>query len=218
MTEPIDAVRRLFQVDTGANLAPRYNIAPSQEVPVVRRRAGGDGAARELAMLRWGLIPFWARDERIGYKLINARAETVAEKPSFRAAFRARRCLVVADGFYEWRKLPEGGKQPYRITPSGGGLMAFAGLWERWDKGDAPVESCTIVTTTAAPGIAHIHGRMPVILPVEAHQSWLVEGGTDLLLPYAGPLQADAVSTHVNRPANDDPACIAPLSGQSTGP
>jgi len=207
MTEPVDAVRRFFRVETGANLPPRYNIAPTQEVPIIRRCDGG----RELVMARWGLIPFWAKDARIGNKLINARVESIADKPSFRAAFRARRCLVPADGFYEWRKQTDGSKQPYRITPAGGGLMAFAGLWERWNQDGVSVDSCTIITTEAAPSIAFVHKRMPVIVQPEDYDAWLDDGGLELLQPFTGPLDHVRVSGHVNRPANDDPACIAPL-------
>jgi len=128
------------------NLPPRYNIAPTQDAPVVR--AIGDG--RRLDMLRWGLVPAWAKDIDIGTRMINARAETVAEKPSFKAAFRRRRCLVPADGFYEWQKMPAG-KQPYRITLKGGEPFAFAGLWERWERAPdgKPVETFTIITTEA---------------------------------------------------------------------
>ena len=144
------------------NLAPRYNVAPTQSVPVVRRTSARECDA---VMMRWGLIPSWAKDTRLGARMINARAETVAEKPAFRGAFRSRRCLVPADGFYEWQARP-GGKQPYRIARSGGGLFSFAGLWERWEKAadGAPVGSFTIVTTTATPELYLIHPRMPVIL------------------------------------------------------
>ena len=131
------------------------------------------GAARELALLRWGLIPHWAKEEKIGYRMINARAETVAEKPSFRVALRRRRCLIPATGFYEWKAVP-GGKQPYNIQLVDGGLFAFAGLWERW-QGDAGqvVESCTIIVTEANKAISPIHDRMPVILDPSDYKSWL---------------------------------------------
>lgn len=133
------------------NLQPRYNITPSQDVVAIRQSETGN---RELVRLRWGLIPSWAKDEKIGYKTINARAETVAEKPSFRAAFRKRRCLIPASGFYEWQAKDKGSpKQPYYITGRDGEPLTFAGLWERWEGADQPVESCTIIVTTANAGI-----------------------------------------------------------------
>ncbi len=219
------------------NLRPRYNIAPGQDVAVVRAadpgsqsarpgpRSGGTGSGRTLAMLRWGLIPAWAKDHAIGHKLINARSETAAEKPSFRSAFRHRRCLIPADGFYEWRR-GGGTRQPWLFGQRDGAPMAFAGLWERWtvpegaaltgslaerSPGDA-VETCTILTTAANETVAPVHGRMPVILPPDACDTWLA-GGEVPLEPYpADAMTAWPVSTHVNRPANDDPACIEPVS------
>ena len=206
------------------NLAARYNIAPSQQAAVVRADPAG---GRRLAMLRWGLLPGWAKDVRLAYKLINARAETIAEKPSFRAAFRARRCLIPVDGFYEWKT--EGGvKQPYLITAPAG-PFAFAGLWERWTvppgsalpglyAGHAPgevIESFTIITTRANRTLEPIHGRMPAIIAPREFDTWL--SGDDptrlavLLRPYDGLLRAIKVSRHVNSPKLDDPACIAPL-------
>ena len=203
------------------NLPPRYNVAPSQDVAVVR--AAPDG--RSLAMLRWGLIPAWARDPAIGHKLINARSETAAQKPSFRSAFRHRRCLVPADGFYEWRR-SGGTRQPWLFGLRDGAPMMFAGLWERWtvpegaaltgslaecSPGDA-VETCTILTTAANETVAPVHGRMPVILPPGAWDAWLA-GEEVPLEPYpADAMSAWPVSTHVNRPTNDDPACIEPVS------
>ena len=204
-----------------ANLRPRYNVAPGQEVAAVR----AEGGERRLAMLRWGLIPAWAKDPKIGYRTINARVETAAEKPSFRAAWRTRRCLIPADGFYEWARRGEG-KQPWLFQPADGGAFAFAGLWERWTvrkgaplpasmaelgPGDA-VETCTILTTAANETVAPVHGRMPVILPWEAHGPWLA--GEDVpLAPYpADAMTAHPVSTHVNRPANDDPRCVEPVT------
>ena len=211
LTTPVEGIRRLFDFAALPNLPARYNIAPTQPAPVVRR--GGDGR-RELALLRWGLVPSWAKDASIGSRLINARAETVADKPAFRAAFKSRRCLVVADGFYEWRKLGDG-KQPYRITLADGGPFAFAGLWERWAPaaGEA-IESFAIVTTDANPRLRPIHDRMPVILDPAGHETWL-DGGPaalTLLRPFPGDaLAVHAVDRRVNNPRHDDPACIAPL-------
>ena len=203
------------------NLRPRYNVAPSQDVAVVRATDGG----RSLSMLRWGLIPAWAKDPAIGYRLINARSETVAEKPSFRSAYRRRRCLIPADGFYEWQRLGKI-RQPWLFGLRDGAPFAFAGLWERWTvpegaaltgslaelgAGD-PVETCTILTTAANETVAPVHGRMPVILPRDACDPWLA--GEDVsLAPYApDAMTAHPVSTLVNKPANDDPRCVEPVS------
>ena len=211
---------RLDLIGTPLNLRPRYNVAPSQDVAVVRAAEEG----RTLAMLRWGLIPSWAKDHAIGHKLINARSETAAEKPSFRSAFRHRRCLIPADGFYEWQRRG-GARQPW-LFGLRDGPMIFAGLWERWtvpedaaltgslaerSSGDT-VETCTILTTAANETVAPVHGRMPVILPPDAWDAWLA--GEEVPL---GPCPADAmtahpVSAHVNRPANDDPRCVEPIA------
>ena len=198
------------------NLRPRYNVAPGQDVAAVRTAEDG----RRLSMLRWGLIPFWSRDPNIGYRMINARAETAAGKPAFRAAYRARRCLIPADGFYEWQR---NGKvrQPWYFGLNDGGLMAFAGLWERWTipdgiklprslaeraPGDA-VESCTILTTAANETLAPVHHRMPVILPPDAFDPWL-DGQPVALDPYpADAMTLQPVSTWVNKVSNDDPRC-----------
>lgn len=194
--------------------SPRYNIAPSQSVLTIIDNEGEHRAG----LLRWGLIPSWAKDATIGNRMINARAETVAEKPSFRRALQKRRCLVLADGFYEWRK--EGRtKTPMFITLKLREPFAFAGLWETWKPptGD-PVHSCTIITTSPNSLMATIHDRMPVILPRTAESLWLDRTVTDpqtllpLLKPYASELmEAYAVSPLVNSPRNDTPACIEPL-------
>jgi putative SOS response-associated peptidase YedK len=195
-------------------LAPRYNIAPTQKVPVILN----DGRQR-IELVRWGLIPSWAKDPAIGNRLINARAETLAEKPSFRSAFKRRRCLILADGFYEWQKTPgQRTKTPHYIRLRSGDPFAFAGLWESWrSPDDDRVLSCTIVTTSPNPLIASIHNRMPVILDPTVHERWLREGEqpkeemAPLLAPYP-PEQMEAypVSTLVNSPKNDVPACIEP--------
>lgn len=195
------------------DLKPRYNMAPSQVAPVVRLAKSGK---RELAMLRWGLIPFWAKDEKIAYKTINARAETVATAPAFRAAFKVRRCLVPASGFYEWKKLPDGGKQPYLIGMRDGSPLTFAGLWERWDKGETPIETFTIITGEPNSLAAEIHNRMPVILEPDDWDGWLT--GSDpaalqkMLRPFPAQLmKAYPVSISVNTPKNDTPDIIEPL-------
>ncbi len=213
---PAHALAEAFGVPERPNLAPRYNIAPTQAVAAVRRADGG----RELVMLRWGLIPAWAKDAVIGNRMINARAETVADKPAFRAAFRHRRCLIAADGFYEWRKTGGGAKQPYHIRLESGAPFAIAGLWERWRPPDGEaVESCTLITTAANALLAPIHDRMPVIVGPEDYDAWLdpeppsAGALTALLRPYpADRMSAFAVSRVVNDPRNDTEACIAPAA------
>ena len=203
-----------FGVEIGGDLPPRYNIAPTQPVAAVRLRAG-DGE-REFIFLRWGLIPSWAKDMGIGSRLINARSESVTEKPSFRAAFKRRRCLIPADGFYEWRRLGEG-KQPYFIRAREGRPFALAGLWERWHTSDgSAIESCTILTTTPNELVERLHNRMPVVIAPEDYESWLDPGtrpeeGLHLLRPYpAEKMSAYPVSSFVNNPRNEGPQCIAP--------
>lgn len=200
------------------DVRPRFNIAPTQQVLAVRF----DEAAtpREPILLRWGLVPFWADDLKIGNRMINARSDTVAAKPAFRAAFKRRRCLVPADGFFEWKQ-QDGGKQPYHIRLRSGEPFAFAGLWEHWDKGKAPVESCTIITTDANDFMSSIHDRMPVILTPDAYDAWLdphnqdAEALTGLLRPYADDdLTAVPVSTIVNNPRNDVPGCVEPVAAE----
>jgi putative SOS response-associated peptidase YedK len=210
LTVSLDTLSDVFDVAMPGGGAPRYNIAPTQGVLCVREVTGG----REAATLRWGLIPFWAKDPSIGAKLINARGETLAEKPSFRAAFRERRCLIPADGFYEWQST--NGRQPVYIRMADGGVFAFAGLWERWKGPEGPVETCTLITTSPNELMAPIHDRMPVILPRDAYGAWLSPGATpdvlgSLLSPYpAGEMASYRVSKLVNNPRNDDAQCIAP--------
>ncbi|MCH8808243.1 MAG: SOS response-associated peptidase [Proteobacteria bacterium] len=226
LTTPVEAVRKVFDFPERPNLAPRANIAPSQDVAAVRLASGESGeVGRRFVWLRWGLIPAWAKDPAIGNRTINARAETLAEKPAFRAAFRERRCLIVADGFYEW-KTEAGGKQPYRITLVDGGPFALAGLWERWadPHGGAAIESCTIVTTEANARLRAIHPRMPVILAPGAFDPWLdpATPGAEaqgLLGPYPSEaLTYYRVSPRINSPANDDPALIEPLDAAGPAP
>ena len=209
---PAEAVVRLFRLDGAPDLSPRYNIAPTQPVVAIRP---GEGGGREARMLRWGLVPFWAKDPSIGSRMINARGETVAEKPAFRQAFRRRRCLIPADGFYEWQKVP-GGKQPWYISARDEVPLAFAGLWERWDKRgtEAPVETCTIVTTAANATLLPLHDRMPVILGAADWDAWLDDAASstllrDLIRPAPDNLlSARPVSRRVNRPVNDGPELI----------
>lgn len=196
------------------DLAPRYNIAPSQAVAVVT-----NSAERKLELFQWGLIPSWAKDPKIGNKLINARAETLAEKPSFRTALKRRRCLVLADGFYEWQKTATG-KTPMYIQMDDGRPFGFAGLWEVWQPPDGSLlKTCTIITTAPNALLEPIHNRMPVILPPEAYAAWLnpAELPAEQVLPLLRPfdaerMQARPVSTRVNSPGFDAPECIAPLA------
>jgi len=216
MATPGQTIAELFRLDETPELSPRFNIAPTQAVAAVRARRDG---GRELVALTWGLVPSWAKDRAMGARMINARAETVAEKPAFRAALRVRRCLVLADGFYEWQKLGTR-KQPHHIRLRDGRPFAFAGLWERWaPPGAEPVESCTIITTTPSALVAPIHDRMPVILAADAIGTWLDPSAREpaaivsLLRPYpADEMVAYPVSLRVNNPGADDPSCVAPLT------
>ncbi|RMF93861.1 MAG: SOS response-associated peptidase [Planctomycetota bacterium] len=203
----------------GLRLSPRFNIAPGQPVLSIRRDKDG---ARVPAMVRWGLVPHWAKDPSIGNRMINARAETLAEKPAYRTAFRRRRCLIPADGFYEWHK-KDAAKQPYFFHKKDDGLFAFAGLWERWEGADySYLETFTIVTTTAGEPVRPYHDRMPVILAPEAYDTWLdPEADTATLQTLLRPadddlLEAYPVSTLVNRPIHDSPRCIEPVDRQGT--
>jgi putative SOS response-associated peptidase YedK len=198
---------------------PRYNVAPSQPLLAVRLTPDDE---RELVPLTWGLIPRWSKEPKTPYSTINARAETVAVKPAFRDAFRHRRCLIPADGFYEWRQNPTGketGKQPFRILAKDGQPLTFAGLWERWEgEGHAPIESCSIVVTAANAFMASIHDRMPAMLMPEAWSAWLdprtdAETLTGMLGAWPdGLLQAYPVSQAVNSPRNDSPALLEPVA------
>jgi putative SOS response-associated peptidase YedK len=205
-------------LDAGLELKPRYNIAPSQMIPVVT----GEDGHRRLTVMHWGLVPFWAKEKSIGYKMINARSETVAEKPSFKQAFLKRRCLILADGFYEWKK--EGTvKTPMWIHLKSGEPFAFAGLWETWqppEKKGELLHSTTIITTEANEFMKPIHDRMPVILPKQVASTWLDEKIKDpaalekLLIPLPSEkLTAHPVSKLVNSPANDRPECVESVSG-----
>ncbi len=211
-TQSAATLAEVFALAQVPDLPPRYNFAPTQAVPAVLQT---DPSLRQFKTLRWGLIPAWAKDIAIGARLINARAETVAEKPSFRSAFAQRRCLVLADGFYEWQRL-ERQKQPYYFRLSDGGPFAFAGLWERWHSPSGEVlESCTILTTEPNDLLRPIHNRMPVILQPDDYDLWLdphlrqPERLLSLLHPYSPEaMTAYPVSTRVNNPANDSLECI----------
>ena len=221
-----EAVAEQFGVPAGTGVEKRYNLAPTQQAPVVRTAGSGPDdptVRRELALLRWGLVPAWAKDPSVGSRMINARAETVADKPAFRHALRRRRCLVPADGFYEWRR--DGGRRslPFLIRLRGGGLFAFAGLWERWQAPDQgpPLDTFTVLTTTPNALMATLHDRMPVILDPALYDVWLSPGkgpAPDTLARLLAPFPPDRmeawpVSTRVNSPANEGPDCAAPFEG-----
>lgn len=220
LATPISEIAGMFGVEEvpDPDLPARYNIAPTQPIAVVRQGSqGSDDARRELALLRWGLLPGWVKDPEDWPTLVNARAETLHAKPAFEDAFRFRRCLVPADGFYEWRR-ERGGKQPYYVRSADGRPLAFAGLWERWTGSDEAVESCTIVTTDANELLRPLHDRMPVILDAEARERWMdprlrvPDALAELLLPCpSGKLVAFPVSRAVNRADADGPGCIEPL-------
>ena len=205
-------------------LGPRYNVAPSQDVVTIRADAQG---GRAMASLHWGLLPSWAKERSTAYRMINARSETASEKPSFRSALRARRCIVPADGFYEWQqpgKVPGQGKatkRPHYFRSPSGNLLGIAGLWETWaDRATGEVvESCTLLTTAANADVRPVHHRMPVFLAPADHALWLDPQCSDvsllepLMVPAeAGYLEAIEVGTRVNNPRNEDPRCIEATS------
>lgn len=209
LTSPPAVIAERFHLLWTPEIEPHYNIAPSQAVPVVREAEAG----RELAMLRWGLIPWWAQDAHIGMKLINARAETLDSKPAFRDAYRHRHCVVPADAFYEWKPVA-GRKQPYCILLRDRNPFGMAGLWERWKAPDGQVvESCTIVTVDANALVAPLHDRMPLILAPADYDAWLSAGTATV--PHALPaeeLEAYPVSPLVSNARNDVPACLDPIA------
>jgi putative SOS response-associated peptidase YedK len=198
-----------FRVPENDAVRKRYNIAPTQAAPVIRRTKEGDGC--EIAMLRWGLVPFWAKDLAAGNKMINARSEGIEEKPAFRQAFQKRRCIVPATGFYEWMGAP-GRKQPYAVTFPHHPVFGFAGLWERWHPaaGD-PVDTFTIITTDANQTVARIHDRMPVVIPPDQVEAWLSGDAAEarrLLKPFEGATTTRAVTRRVSNPNSEGPECL----------
>ena len=228
-TQTPETLAAAFQLSVLPQWQPRYNIAPTQPVATVLKTA--DSTERQFQHLRWGLIPAWAKDKTMGSRLINARAETVSEKPSFRAAFKKRRCLILADGFYEWQR-QEGGKQPFYFRLQSGGPFAFAGLWECWQekeesalawpphRGIAPPKllTCTILTINANALMQQYHHRMPVILKPEDYDRWLDPALQNpaqlqpLLQPYRSDVMiAYPVSKIVNKPSNESPECLERL-------
>src|SRR3954464_4628662 len=217
ITTAPEAIRRLFRYREQPNFPARYNVAPTQPIAIVRLQEG----ERQFALLRWGLIPAWAKDPRAFSLLINARADSVKDKPAFRNAMKRRRCLIPADGFYEWKE--EGGrKRPYVARPKDRGPIAFAGLWECWmGPNGEEMETAAIITTEASPSLHHIHHRMPVIVPPEAFDFWLDCANVDALTAAAvltpapdALMEAYEISTAVNRVANDAPDLLDLLTAE----
>lgn len=219
LTATPEELQALMEYLEDEDFPPRYNIAPTQPVAIVRFEHG----ARHFALVRWGLVPSWVKDPKAFSLLINARSETAAEKPSFRAAMRYRRCLVPASGFYEWRRGPGKEKQPFWIRPKGGGLVAFAGLWETWSSSDgSEIDSGCILTSAANETIAPIHARMPVVIPPADFARWLEfseyqpDAIADLLRPAPNDLfEAVPVGPRVNAARNDDLALQEPVADRS---
>lgn len=206
----------IFDLADVPHIDPRWNVAPTQTAPIV---VEGPRGVRRIEPMRWGLVPSWADDPAIGNRMINARSETAATKPSFRAAMKARRCIVPADGFYEWRA-EGGGKQPLHVRRRDRRVFAIAGLWETWTKGADPLETFTILTTEPNEMMRAVHDRMPVILAPQDFALWLDPEARDaaLVAPLLRPCAAEgweavAVSKHVNNPRNDGPACIEAAPG-----
>jgi putative SOS response-associated peptidase YedK len=221
LTATPEALNLLFpSLFDGLEVVPRYNVAPTQSVLVVRLHPGTKQP--EAVNLRWGLIPSWASDAKIAYRTLNARLDTAPVKPAFRSAFKSRHCLILADGFYEWKKTGTKTKQPYHIRMRDGHPFGFAGLWETWHHEDQALETCTILTTEPNELAKQVHDRMPVIVASDHYTDWLdasVSGtpeGSTFLGPYpASEMIATPVSTLVNSPRNNDPACLVPVDAMA---
>ena len=217
-------VRDHFGLDEDPPWTPRWNIAPTQQIATIRQHRSEP--KRIFGLMRWGLIPYWAKEPSIGLKTINAMSETAAEKPAFRDAMRWRRCLILADGFYEWKRFGSREKQPYNFGMADDSQFAFAGLWDRWrDQNNEPIETCTILTTKPNSLVADVHDRMPVMLRPEDYDLWLDPGITDAqravdcLKPFDSALMKKyPVSTRVNRPENDDQECAKEIPIEAPAP
>jgi len=222
LSDPVASLCKLFGIDIQALLTPRFNIAPTQSVPIVRNAP--DNGQREFKFVRWGLIPKWAKDDSAGAKMINARAETITEKPSYREAFKRRRCLIPTTGFYEWKRIGKS-KEPFYIRMKDRQPFAMAGLWESWQPSEgAAVESCTIITTGPNEIMRPIHDRMAVIVAPENYATWLDPATKDtgklsgLLRPFdAQKMEAIPVSNYVNSAAHEGPQCINPSAQGNNG-
>jgi putative SOS response-associated peptidase YedK len=219
LTASPESLREVFGLDETPSWTPHYNVPPSQPVAAVRVLRGSP--SRRMDLLRWGLVPLWAKDRKVGNKLTLARVETATTTPAFRDALRRRRCLVVVDGFYEWKRDGAAKRQPYFVRRDDGAPFALAGIWERWVSADGEVvESCAILTQPAAPPIDAIHDRMPLVVEPQAWDRWLdpalvdVAAIREMLDPRAPALVAYPVSTRVNDPRHDDAACSEPAAPQ----
>lgn len=214
-TSPVEVFAKLFNAAGIEDVKPSYNVAPTHSLLAARKSPDG---IRELALLHWGLVPFWSTGQDPKYTMINARSDSLASKPAYREPFKRRRCLIAADGFFEWKK--EGKqKRPYFIRLRGGQPFAFAGLWDHWEADDqAPIDSCTIITCDANSLVAHIHDRMPVILPPKAYDTWLDPDAkanelSGLLKPWPDTLtEMWPVGKEVNSPRENTPALITPIN------
>lgn len=214
LTDEIVQLQAYFDFDYYEETTPRYNIAPGQNILTVV----SDGRKRIGQNMKWGLVPYWADDEKIGYKMINARGETIESKPSFKHGFKRRRCLILADGFYEWKKT-EDGKLPFRFVMKDRKPFAFAGIWETWSKGEKPLTTCTIITTGPNEVTKDVHDRMPVILPPHTYETWLdprqqdIEVLKEFITPYpADEMEKYPVSTLVNSARNEISELIVPIN------
>jgi len=212
-----EILAEIFDVGTDVDWVPRYNVAPGQDVGVIRQDA--TQPIRSFSLMRWGLVPRWAKDPKVGYKMVNARAETVSQKPAFREPLQSRRCLIPADGFYEWAKQGKA-KVPFCFALANHTIFAFAGIWDRWQNPQgAQLQTCSIITTSANPLVSGIHDRMPVILERTSYDLWLdpgfrkVEPLLDLLAPYRAECMRNwRVGSRVNSVQNDDAACVEEFS------
>ncbi len=218
LTSPASLLGEIFEITSMPEILPRYNIAPTQEVAGIRH--GPEDESHHFSWFRWGLVPPWAKDASIGTRLINARSETVSEKPSFRDSFRRRRCLLMADGFFEWGKP----REPYHFSLASGRPFAIAGLWSTWSgQRQEVIDSCTLLTIDANSTVAPIHHRMPVILPVESWNLCLdpaldeIDPLLDLLRPSSEPMKALAVSSRVNKASNEGPDLLLPAEPEAQG-
>lgn len=214
LTDNIIQLQSFFEFELLEETVPRYNISPGQNILTVV----SNGNRRVGKNMKWGLVPYWSKDDKIGYKLINARGETIETKPSFKDAFQRRRCLIIADGFYEWQKT-DAGKRPFRFVMKDRKPFALAGIWETWTKGSLPIVSCSIITTEANDVTRDVHDRMPVILPAPTYDTWLnpkiqnVSELKNLVQPYpAVEMEKYEVSTMVNSARNELPELIKPLN------
>lgn len=212
LTADGDRIRKQYEVVNPFAFSPRYNVAPTNVMPIIRSK----GSEREVVSAKWGLVPWFSKEPKTKYSTINARAETVERSPAYKDPFKRRRCLVPATGYYEWQERPGGPKQPYRITSDS--LVGFAGIYDHWGHGDDAFYSYSIIVTNAADGLGHIHERMPVIIGEEDYEAWLsIDAGLDelkgMLRPYSAEnLRVYPVSTRLNKPQNDDPSLIEPLA------